>query len=81
MLAWFLLCSNLSQKSINFNFNLSLLQKEKDLELAARIGQTLLEQNKSLVDKCEQLELDLISYQEQVDSLYYFIHYMNRSTA
>lgn len=57
------------------------MQKEKDLELAARIGQTLLEQNKSLVDKCEQLELDLISYQEQVDWLYYFIHYRNRSTA
>ena len=79
MLAWFLWCSILSQKSINFN--LSLVQKEKDLELAARIGQTLLEQNKSLVDKCEQLELDLISYQEQVDWLYYFIHYRNRSTA
>ena len=33
-----------------------LLQKERDLELAARIGQTLLEKNKELEEKNEHLE-------------------------
>ncbi len=44
----------------------SNLQKERDLELAARIGQTLLEKNKDLAEKNETLEDQVAEAQEQV---------------
>lgn len=43
-----------------------LEEKERDLELAARIGQSLLEQNREIAAKCEKIESELEHYQEQV---------------
>ena len=45
-----------------------ILQKERDLELAARIGQTLLTKNQELVDKNENLEEQLSSVVDKVQS-------------
>lgn len=42
------------------------LQKERDLELAARIGQSLLEQNKCLKQRHEELECELQDKQDEV---------------
>ena len=41
-------------------------QKERDLELAARIGQTLLERNKELSNKNDELEQEVAELQEKV---------------
>ena len=41
-------------------------QKERDLELAAKIGQTLLHKNEHLVDKNEVLEETLSHVNEKV---------------
>uniref|UniRef100_S4RIH6 Trafficking kinesin protein 1 n=1 Tax=Petromyzon marinus TaxID=7757 RepID=S4RIH6_PETMA len=46
-----------------------LEEKERDLELAARIGQTLLEKNKSLSERVEHLEDELEHTLEQVNQL------------
>lgn len=46
-----------------------LLQKEKDLELAAKIGQSLLEQNKQLKQTNEFLEEQLNYATDQVTQL------------
>lgn len=43
-----------------------LLQKERDLELAARIGQSLLKQNRSLTERNELLEEQLELAKEEV---------------
>lgn len=51
---------------IDFCSNLFLSQKERDLELAARIGQTLLSQNKSLKSKNDELKSELASCNETV---------------
>ena len=45
---------------------LVLLQKERDLELAARIGQTLLEKNKELAEQNEILEEQVAEANERV---------------
>lgn len=42
------------------------LQKERDLELAARIGQSLLKQNRSLTERNELLEEQLELAKEEV---------------
>ena len=42
------------------------LQKERDLELAARIGQTLLEKNKELAEQNEILEEQVAEANERV---------------
>lgn len=42
------------------------LQKERDLELAARIGQTLLEKNKQLAEQNELLEEQVAEANEKV---------------
>lgn len=41
-------------------------QKERDLELAARIGQSLLEQNSDLKNRLDQLENDYLTANETV---------------
>lgn len=46
-----------------------LEEKERDLELAARIGQTLLERNKELSNKNEDLEQELTEVQEKHSQL------------
>lgn len=43
-----------------------ILQKERDLELAARIGQSLLKQNRSLTERNELLEEQLELAKEEV---------------
>ena len=43
-----------------------IFQKERDVELAARIGQTLLEKNKKLTAENEELEEHLVEAQEKV---------------
>ena len=43
-----------------------ILQKERDLELAARIGQTLLEKNKELAEQNEILEEQVAEANERV---------------
>lgn len=45
------------------------LQKERDLELAARIGQSLLKQNRSLTERNELLEEQLELAKEEVTAL------------
>jgi len=47
-------------------FLFDYLQKERDLELAARIGQSLLEQNKVLSCRNEELENELTASNESV---------------
>lgn len=42
------------------------MQKERDLELAARIGQSLLKQNRSLTERNELLEEQLELAKEEV---------------
>lgn len=42
------------------------LQKERDLELAARIGQSLLKQNKALTERNELLDEQLEVAKEEV---------------
>ena len=49
--------------------NRLLEEKERDLELAARIGQTLLTKNQELVDKNENLEEQLSSVVDKVKQL------------
>ena len=44
-------------------------EKEKDLEVAAKIGQELLERNKSLDDNVSRLENDLAGSQELITQL------------
>ena len=43
-----------------------LEEKERDLELAARIGQTLLDRNKSLSEKNDQLEAEVSECHDKV---------------
>lgn len=50
---------------------LLLQEKEVDLELAARIGQDLLKQNKQLKDSVKQLESELAQRQDDVQQLKY----------
>lgn len=45
------------------------MQKERDLELAAKIGQTLLEKNKFFEDKNEELEQALSQANEKLSQL------------
>lgn len=45
------------------------MQKERDLELAARIGQSLLDQNKELRLRNDQLEQELAISSETVSIL------------
>lgn len=45
-------------------------QKERDLELAARIGQSLLEQNSELRNRLDQLENDYLTANETVSGLW-----------
>ena len=49
-------------------------QKERDLELAARIGQSLLEENKSLKTRNDQLELEITACNESVSFLHRFLY-------
>ena len=44
-------------------------QKERDLELAARIGQTLLEKNNKLLAENEELEDQLLEANEKVRNM------------
>lgn len=48
------------------------MQKERDLELAARIGQTLLEKNKELSDKADHLEDQLSAANDKVNHFFSF---------
>jgi len=48
-----------------------LEEKERDLELAARIGQSLLEENNRLNNRNDQLENDLLTANETIDKLNY----------
>lgn len=45
---------------------LRVLQKERDLELAARIGQSLLKQNQELTTRNEMLDEQLETSKEEV---------------
>jgi hypothetical protein len=45
------------------------LQKERDLELAAKIGQTLLEKNKYFEEKNEELEQLITQANERINQL------------
>ncbi len=46
-----------------------LLQKERDLELAARIGQTLLDQNQSQNERINELEAELSQAKDKVNMI------------
>lgn len=48
--------------------SLCLSQKERDLELAARIGQSLLKKNKTLTERNELLEEQVEHIREEVRS-------------
>lgn len=48
--------------------NVLFEQKERDLELAARIGQSLLKKNKALSDRNELLEEQVEHIREEVHS-------------
>lgn len=48
------------------SFTLGFLQKERDLELAARIGQSLLKKNKALSERNELLEEQVEHIREEV---------------
>ena len=50
-----------------------LEEKERDLELAARIGQTLLDRNKSLSEKNDQLEAEVSECHDKVCVLWLVI--------
>ncbi|XP_076329079.1 uncharacterized protein LOC143235125 isoform X4 [Tachypleus tridentatus] len=71
---YFLSCGDrLSQMTKTYNdieaVRALLEEKEKDLELAARIGQSLLEENKQLTQKNEFLEQELASANETITRL------------
>ncbi|XP_064598414.1 trafficking kinesin-binding protein 1-like isoform X4 [Liolophura sinensis] len=73
-LKYFILCSErVTQMTKTFNdieaVNRLLEEKERDLELAARIGQTLLEKNKQLCGKNEELEEQLAVANDKVNQL------------
>ncbi|VDM95680.1 unnamed protein product, partial [Onchocerca ochengi] len=55
-------------------FKKIILQKEKDLELAAKIGQSLLEQNHELQTKNEFLEEALNASNDMVVQLRHDLH-------
>lgn len=50
----------------NKSSTLGFLQKERDLELAARIGQSLLKKNKALSERNELLEEQVEHIREEV---------------
>lgn len=52
----------------SISFSLCLSQKERDLELAARIGQSLLKKNKTLTERNELLEEQVEHIREEVRS-------------
>ena len=58
----------MQNKIINIKY-IFLLQKERDLELAARIGQSLLDQNRNQSEKIDQLENELTSSKDKVSSM------------
>lgn len=45
-----------------------IFQKERDLELAARIGQSLLDQNQSQNDRIDELETELTQAREKASN-------------
>jgi hypothetical protein len=51
---------------ICFPFHVQTKQKERDLELAARIGQSLLDQNRNLKSQNDVLENELSQCRESV---------------
>ena len=51
---------------LNFCSHFCLSQKERDLELAARIGQSLLKKNKTLTERNELLEEQVEHIREEV---------------
>lgn len=53
-------------------FSLLSLQKERDLELAARIGQSLLKKNKTLSERNEFLEEQVEHIREEVNPINQF---------
>lgn len=65
------MCGGKIQTQNNNNNNksstLASLQKERDLELAARIGQSLLKKNKGLSERNELLEEQVEHIREEVD--------------
>ncbi|XP_076369864.1 trafficking kinesin-binding protein 1-like isoform X2 [Tachypleus tridentatus] len=74
LFVYFLSCGNrLSQMTKTYNdvesLRTLLEEKEKDLELAAQIGQSLLEQNKQLTRRNECLEQELTSANETINQL------------
>ncbi|GFS59114.1 trafficking kinesin-binding protein 1 [Trichonephila inaurata madagascariensis] len=73
-LKYFVLCADrLSQMTKTYNdidaVTRLLEEKERDLELAARIGQSLLDQNKDLRVRNDQLELELSTSSEVITQL------------
>ena len=59
-------CSSASFLFPSFPYTPDKQQKERDLELAARIGQSLLEENKKLKTRNEQLENEITVCNESV---------------
>ncbi len=51
---------------VDFQIFFSILQKERDLELAARIGQSLLKKNRVLSEQNEYLEEQVGTIREEV---------------
>lgn len=73
-LKYFILCAQrVTQMTRTYNdieaVTRLLEEKERDLELAARIGQTLLEKNKELSDKTDQLEEQVTIANDKVSQL------------
>uniref|UniRef100_A0A0L8GQ30 HAP1 N-terminal domain-containing protein n=2 Tax=Octopus bimaculoides TaxID=37653 RepID=A0A0L8GQ30_OCTBM len=73
-LKYFILCAQrVTQMTRTYNdieaVTRLLEEKERDLELAARIGQTLLEKNKELSDKADHLEDQLSAANDKVSQL------------
>nr|XP_053657179.1 trafficking kinesin-binding protein 1-like [Cherax quadricarinatus] len=73
-LAYFVLCGNrVSQMTKTYNdidaVTRLLQEKEKDLELAAKIGQQLLERNKTLEERNALLDAELSSASDKISQL------------
>lgn len=64
-----MVAGNIGFAELNVMTNVLLFQKEKDLELAARIGQQLLEQNGILEDKVAALQADNKAHVDSITQL------------
>lgn len=70
---------SINQNTQRVFFSVSL-QKERDLELAARIGQSLLKKNKTLSERNSFLEEQVEHIREEVRDVYYSLKVLRTSS-